>query len=245
LLSKIENILCWQGGLVEAKWAVACAVAVFMTICGFGGSHMVSTSHAEELSRVEAGGEGSSGSATPTISLPAAPTNGIAEPEDYSGGPRYRIGPEDVLRISVWENPELSLDVVVRPDGMISVPLLQDVKAEGMTAGEVAAVIQRNLLAYIKDPSVSVIVLQVNASKFFVIGYVKTPGVFPLRGDVSVLQAISLAGGFTDFASPRKIRLVRNAGHRQEVRVVNYYDIIDRGGQGNYLLKPGDTIVVP
>jgi polysaccharide export outer membrane protein len=231
--------------VVETKWAVACALAVFLTLCGVGDSHMVSTSHAEELSRVEAGGGGSAGSAIPSVPLPAAPANGIAVPEDLSGGPRYRIGPEDVLRISVWENPELSLDVVVRPDGKISVPLIQDVKAAGLTAGEVAAVIQRNLLAYIKDPAVSVIVLQVNASKFFVIGYVNTPGVFPLRGDVSVLQAISLAGGFTDFASPRKIRLVRNAGHRQEVRVINYYDIIDRGGVGNYLLKPGDTIVVP
>jgi polysaccharide export outer membrane protein len=228
--------------VVETKWAVACALAVFLTLCGVGDSHMVSTSHAEELSRVEAGGAGNPALSSP---VPATPQKEIAEPADYSGGPRYRIGPEDVLRISVWENPELSLDVVVRPDGKISVPLIQDVKAAGLTAAEVAAVIQRNLLAYIQDPTVSVIVMQVNASKFFVIGYVKSPGVFPLRGDVSVLQAISLAGGFTDFASPRKIRLVRNAGHRQEVRVINYYDIIDRGGEGNYLLKPGDTIVVP
>ena len=227
---------------METKWAVACAVAVLTAIYGLGGGYAGGTSHAAELSRVAAGGAGSPSLSAPE---PAAPQKGIAEPEDYSGGPRYRIGAEDILRISVWENPELSLDVVVRPDGMISVPLIQDVKAEGLTAGEVAAVIQRSLLAYIKDPNVSVIVLQVNASKFFVIGYVKTPGVFPLRGDVSVLQAISLAGGFMDFASPRKIRLVRNSGHGQEVRLINYYDIIDRGGEGNYLLKPGDTIVVP
>jgi polysaccharide export outer membrane protein len=244
-LPNIGKTGCWKGGVVETKWAVACAVAVFLVLCGRGGGYMGGTSHAEELSRVEAGGAVSSVTAGPSVPLPTAPPNGIAVPEDYSGGPRYRIGPEDVLRISVWENPELSLDVVVRPDGKISVPLIQDVQAAGLTAGQVAAAIQRNLLTYIKDPNVSVIVLQVNASKYFVIGYVKSPGVFPLRGDVSVLQAISLAGGFTDFASPRKIRLVRNAGHRQEVRVINYYDIIDRGGVGNYLLKPGDTIVVP
>lgn len=227
---------------METKWAVACAVVVLFAICGLVDGYTGGTSHAAELSRVEAGGAGSPSLSAPE---PSASQKGIGDAEDYSGGPRYRIGPEDVLRISVWGNPELNLDVVVRPDGIISVPLIQDVKADGLTAAEVAAVIQRNLLAYIKDPSVSVIVLQVNASKFFVIGYVKSPGVFPLRGDVSVLQAISLAGGFTDFASPRKIRLVRNAGHRQEVRVINYYDIIDRGGEGNYLLRPGDTLVVP
>jgi polysaccharide biosynthesis/export protein len=228
--------------VVETKWAVACAAVVLFTFYGLGDGYTGRTSHAAELSRVEAGGAGAPSHSAPE---PAAPKKGVGEPEDYFGGPRYRIGPEDKLKISVWGNPELSLDVVVRPDGMISVPLIQDVKANGLTAGEVAAVIQRNLLAYVKDPSVSVIVLEVNASKFFVIGYVKAPGVFPLRGDVSVLQAISLAGGFTDFASPRKIRLVRNAGHKQEVRVINYYHIIDRGGEGNYILKPGDTLVVP
>lgn len=174
------------------------------------------------------------------------PSPGIAGAfqEDYSGGPRYRIGPEDLIRVAVWENKELSVDVVVRPDGKISVPLIRDVQAEGLTAGELAAVIEQKFLAYIMGPSVSVMVLEVNASKFYVLGYVKTPGTFPLRGDISVLQALSLAGGFTDFASPRRIRLVRKSGNHQEVRVINYYDMIDEG-EGNYMLRPGDTIVVP
>jgi polysaccharide export outer membrane protein len=77
------------------------------------------------------------------------------------------------------------------------------------------------------------------------VGYVNKPGTYPLRGDVTILQALSLAGGFTQFASPRKIRLVRNHGKRQEVRVVNYYNLIDKDGKGNYFLQPGDTIVVP
>lgn len=137
------------------------------------------------------------------------------------------------------------MDVVVRPDGKVSIPLVQDVQAEGLTAGELADVIHRRLLAYIKDPSVSIIVKQVNASKFYIVGYVKKPGTYPLRGDVTILQAISLAGGFDVFASPRKIRLVRINGSRQEVRVLNYYRMIDKSGEGNYLLKPGDTLVVP
>jgi polysaccharide export outer membrane protein len=155
------------------------------------------------------------------------------------------MGPEDVLRVSVWENKELTLDVVVRPDGKISLPLVQDVQAEGLTAMELAGIIRGKLESFIKDPQVAVIVLQVNAPKVHVIGSVAKPGPYPLRGVTSVLQALSQAGGFTQFASPRSIRLVRGSGLKQEVRKINYYNIIDEGGEGNYLLSPGDTIVVP
>jgi polysaccharide export outer membrane protein len=163
---------------------------------------------------------------------------------DYSGGPKYRIGAEDVLHIDVWGNTELTRDAMVRPDGMISLPLIQDIQAEGLTSAALADLIRQKLLAYVKDPVVSVIVKEVNATKVFILGYVTKPGTYPLRGELSVLQALSLAGGFTQFASPRKIRLVRNDGGEQEIRVINYYDLID-SGEGNYLLKPGDTIVVP
>lgn len=137
------------------------------------------------------------------------------------------------------------MDVIVRPDGKISIPLVQDTQAEGLTASELADQIHEKLLPYIKDPNVSVIVKEINAPKFSVIGYVNRPGTFPMRGDVTILQALSMAGGFTPFASPSKIKLVRNAGGRQEVRVVDYYDLIEKGGKGNILLKPGDAIVVP
>jgi len=160
-------------------------------------------------------------------------------------GPEYRLGPEDGLRISVWENRELTLDVVIRPDGKISFPLIQDVQAEGLTAAELAAAIHNRLQSYIKDPQVSVIVTQVNAPKVFIIGNVTRPGPYPLRSETSILQALSLAGGFTQFASLRNIKLVRGTGAKQEVRKVNYYNLIEDGGEGNYLLKPGDTIVVP
>jgi len=156
----------------------------------------------------------------------------------------YRIGPEDVLHISVWGNEELTRDATVRPDGMISLPLLQDIPAEGRTAAELAEVIHRMLLGYVKDPDVAVIVTQINAPKVFVIGNVTRPGEYPLRSDMSVLQALSLAGGFTPFASPKKITVLRNKGGEREIHKVNYYDIIDNG-EGNYILKPGDTVVVP
>jgi polysaccharide export outer membrane protein len=123
-------------------------------------------------------------------------------------------------------------------------PLIQDVVAEGLTASQLAANIQNSLSAFIVNPEVSVIVLQVNAPKFFMIGYVARPGTYPLRGDTSVLQALALAGGLTQFASPRSIKLIRASRGKQDVRKINYYDIID-SGKGNYLLKAGDTIVVP
>ena len=172
------------------------------------------------------------------IRRPALPLTGS------QADPSYRLGPEDQLRISVWDNKELTLDLVVRPDGKISMPLLQDVSAEGLTAGQLAADIQEGLSAYIVAPEVTVIVLQVNAPKYYVIGYVAHAGTFPLRGDTSVLQALALAGGLTQFASPRSIKLIRATRGKQDVRKINYYDIID-SGEGNYLLKSGDTIVVP
>jgi len=127
---------------------------------------------------------------------------------------------------------------------MISLPLLQDIPAEGLTAAELSEVIHQKLQGYVKDPDVAVIVVQINAPKVFVIGNVKRPGEYPLRSDMSVLQALSIAGGFTPFASPKKITVLRNKGGEREIRKVNYYDMIDNG-EGNYMLKPGDTIVVP
>ena len=165
-------------------------------------------------------------------------------PKGANSDPGYRLGPEDQLRISVWDNKELTLDLVVRPDGKISIPLIQDVVAEGLTAAQLATNIQEGLSAFVVNPEVSVIVLQVNAPKFYVIGYVARPGTYPLRGDTSLLQALSLAGGLTQFASPRSIKLIRANRGRQDVRKINYYDVID-SGKGNYILKAGDTIVVP
>ena len=181
---------------------------------------------------------------SPSVPQPGPSGNAGDVAEDYSGGPKYRVGPEDILHVSVWGNRDLTLDVVVRPDGKISLPLIQDVQAEGLTASELSDVIHQKLLAYIKDPQVTVIITQVNAPKIFVIGNVAKPGPYPLRSDMSVLQALSLAGGFTPFASPKSIKIIRNKAGTQDLRKINYFDMID-SGEGNYLLKSGDTIVVP
>jgi polysaccharide export outer membrane protein len=223
--------------MVKAIWAVACSVLVVLNIA----APLAIPVFAQEA----AGIVGPARNATmPTdnsakIRRPALPSIGT-QPD-----PSYRLGPEDQLRISVWENKDLTLDLVVRPDGKISMPLLQDVPAEGLTAGQLAANIQEGLSAYIVNPEVTVIVLQVNAPKYYIIGYVGHPGTYPLRGDTSILQALALAGGLTQFASPRSIKLIRATRGKQEVRKINYYNLIDDGGEGNYLLKSGDTIVVP
>jgi len=214
--------------MVKVLWAVACSVFVVLIV----GSPLADSAFAQEPT----GFFGTDNSIRIRKTAPA--------PKGTSSDAGYRLGPEDQLRISVWDNKELTVDLVVRPDGKVSMPLIQDVVAEGLTAAQLAANIQEGLSAFIVNPEVSVIVLQVNAPKFYVIGYVARPGTYPLRGDTSLLQALALSGGLTQFASPRSIKLIRATKGKQDVRKVNYYDILD-SGEGNYLLKAGDTIVVP
>jgi polysaccharide biosynthesis/export protein len=236
---------------LRITWAVACLLAVAVALpaggCGtvqarMGKAEVTDPSRGEALS---APGTGVEQGADKTASARRPSRAAAAEKSPQKAEPQYRLGPEDVLRISVWESKELTVDATVRPDGQVSFPLIQDVQAEGLTAEELAGIIQRRLTAYVKDPRVSVIVLQVNYPKIYVVGNVARPGTYPLRGDMSILQALSLAGGFNEFAGRRSIRLVRGTGSKQEVRKVNYYNMIRGGGESNYLLMPGDTIVVP
>jgi len=212
--------------MVKAIWAVACSVLVVLNVA----APLAYPVFAQEAAGI--------------MDNSARIRRPVQTPSGSQSDPSYRLGAEDQLRISVWDNKELTLDLVVRPDGKISMPLLQDVPAEGLTAAQLATNIEEGLSAYIVNPVVTVIVLQVNAPKYYIIGYVKNAGTFPLRGDTSVLQALALAGGMTQFASPRSIKLIRANKGRQEVRKINYYDLIE-SGEGNYLLKSGDTIVVP
>lgn len=210
--------------MVNARWAVACmlmVLAVGISRPGYG---------AEPVGRGD----------NVIQSSPRSMGSSVSQE-----GRQYRLGPEDFLKVSVWENKELTIDLVVRPDGKISMPLIQDVNAEGLTAVELANQIKEKLAAFVNEPQVSVIVLQVNAPKYFIVGSVGKPGTYPLRSETSILQALALAGGFTQFASPRSIKLVRNSEGKHSVRKINYYNLIDEGGEGNYLIKTGDTIVVP
>ena len=163
----------------------------------------------------------------------------------------FVLGPEDVIEVVVWKNPDLSRQVVIRPDGNISLPLIGDVPASGVTADQLASDIAKRFKAYKENPSVSVNVLEVNSYYVFVVGEVNTPGKLPLKSYTTILQALSLAGGFTQFASRNDIQVVRkitNAeGVIKELRIPLRYDdlISEQGGVYNITLKSGDTIVVP
>ena len=159
----------------------------------------------------------------------------------------YRIGITDGLRITIWRNPELSVDVPVRPDGKISVPLLDDIHAAGLTPTELKEVITRELSEYITAPHVTVIVLAMNSRYVSVLGGVGREGRIPLTRDLRVLEAIAASGGFTTFADKDNVRIVRRDGSGGELEYRFDYDAYRKGKAPgtNIILANGDTIIVP
>lgn len=160
--------------------------------------------------------------------------------------PAYVIGPDDVLQISVWKEPDLSGTVPVRPDGKISLPLLSDVQAAGHTPMFLSALISDKLKQYVTDPHVTVVVTGINSKRVFLVGEVHHVGSINMLPQMTILQALASAGGFTQFANEKKIYVLRNENGRQVKIPVNYKTIISgRSPEKNILLQPGDTIVVP
>ena len=158
----------------------------------------------------------------------------------------YEIGAEDVLDISVWKNPELSRTVPVRPDGKVSLPLVNDITAAGLTPTELRHELRARLAEFIPAPEVSVMVREVRSRKVAVVGAVKMPGRFELRSPMTVLEVIALSQGFTDFASRDRIVVLRQYGEGKTMRVpFNYGRIADGAAQENFFVQPGDIIVVP
>jgi polysaccharide biosynthesis/export protein len=160
--------------------------------------------------------------------------------------PNYLIGAQDVLDISVWKEPELSRSVPVRPDGKISLPLLNDVQAAGLTPPQLGAQITASLNKFMTNPQVTVIVSQINSQRIYILGEVVRPGAFVLLPSMTTLQALSNAGGLTTFANSKKIYLLRQENGRQQKLPFNYKDVIaGKQPEQNVVLRPGDTIVVP
>jgi len=158
----------------------------------------------------------------------------------------YLLGPEDVLEITVWRSTDLTRDVTVRPDGKISLPLIGDVPAMGKTAAQLAGDISAKLKEYKENPQVSIVVKAVNSYAFFVLGEIMKPGKYPLRIKTTLLQAITIASGFTPMAARNKIVVFRFGKNGQVKVKVSYDDIVLRDGSNqNIELKPGDQIVVP
>ena len=158
----------------------------------------------------------------------------------------YKIGPQDVLRIDVWKEPEISRTVPVRPDGKISLPLLNDVQAAGLTPTQLAGVISEGLKKYITNPQVTVGVSEINSRRVYINGEVLRSGALPLLPDMTVLQALSSAGGFTQFARIKDIYVLRTVDGKQEKIPFNYKEVVKgRKPEQNIMLQSGDIIVVP
>jgi polysaccharide export outer membrane protein len=154
----------------------------------------------------------------------------------------YVIGPEDILAIHVWKEPEISRKVPVRPDGRISLPLIHDIQAAGLTPAQLASALTAAFKVHLTDPEVAVVVDQIHSKKFHVMGEVLRPGSYPLLGPTTILQALSAAGGFREFADTKNIQLIRG-----ERRYRFDYNSVLRGRklEHNVHVQPGDTLLVP
>jgi polysaccharide export outer membrane protein len=169
-----------------------------------------------------------------------------AKPEWVSVSESYVIGPEDVLYIHVWKEDALSRTVLVRMDGKISLPLVDDVQAAGLTVRQLKEVLTKRLKEFVDNPNVSVIVTEPNSFKVYVSGQVKTPGVVRLRSETSILQLITMVGGFTDWANQKKILIIRKEDGKEKRITVNYKKIVKGDTpDSNIILKSGDHIIVP
>ncbi len=175
-----------------------------------------------------------------------AQTNKEKAPGAAAEDPMYVIGPDDVLNINVWKEAEVSGNVPVRPDGKISVPLLNDVQAAGLTPTQLAADLAEKLKKYLEQPRVTVVVTAINSRRVYILGQVARPGAFPLLPGMTVLQALSSAGGLAEFAHSKDIYVLRTENGKQQRIAFNYKAVL-RGlnTAQDISLKAGDTIIVP
>jgi polysaccharide export outer membrane protein len=182
---------------------------------------------------------------SPRGAVPEARATALANSNALDTAVEYQIGPEDVLDISVWKNPELSRTVPVRPDGKVSLPLLNDFRAAGLTPSDLREQLVARLSDFVPTPEVSVIVREVHSRKIAVVGAVKTAGRYELKSPMTVLEAIALAQGFTDFAARDRIVVLRQSGGTTTRIPFNYRKIADGMEQENFFVRPGDIVVVP
>jgi polysaccharide biosynthesis/export protein len=183
----------------------------------------------------------SSGTSGPDSKNTPAPPTGISPPTDYV------IGPQDVLSIVFWRDKDMSADVTVRPDGKISLPLLNQVQAAGNTPEQLRAKLIEAASKYIEEPNATVVVKEIHSRNVYITGNVSKPGTYPLMGNVNVLQLIALAGGVLEYADSKNIKIIRTdaAGTPQYLKF-NYNDVVrQKHVEQNISLHPNDTVVVP
>ena len=187
----------------------------------------------------------SKGPATPPAPV-AAPVAAPAHPAaSASAKDTYIIGGSDVLSINVWKQPTLSGSLLVRPDGMISLPLVGDVQAAGLTPPQLAHEITERLWKYIQDPNVSVVVTAIHSKMIYMIGEVAKTGPVEMTPDMTLLEAISSAGGLTEFANKKKMYLLRDVGGKRQKIQLHYKEALKGNQTYDLPLEAGDTIVVP
>jgi polysaccharide export outer membrane protein len=158
----------------------------------------------------------------------------------------FTLGPDDSLSIVYWREKDMSADVVVRPDGMISLPLLNDVQASGLTPEQLRVAITKSAVKFVEEPTVSVVVKAINTRKEFITGQVAKPGNYPIGGPTTVMQMIATAGGVAEYADRKKIVILRKEDGKDRSFRFNYEDVLKgKNLPQNIELKPGDTIIVP
>jgi polysaccharide export outer membrane protein len=220
------------------------------TLCAAAAASLLlgGAAYAQELAATATPATAATAAATPTATpesaVTAKPANNI-ETAILSNANDYKIGPEDLLDISVWKNPELSRTVPVRPDGKVSLPLVNDIRAAGLTPTELRQQLIDRLAEFIPAPEVAVIVREVHSMKVAVVGSVKTPGRYELKSAATVLEMIALAQGFTDFAARDRVVVLRQENGETKRIPFNYRKVAAGDEQANLVVQPGDIIVVP
>ncbi len=189
------------------------------------------------------------GITTPVLSASPTPVPVSPPPTEATTAgptsPSYVIGPQDLIQVTVWKEPALSESLTVRPDGMISIPLLGDISASGMTPTLLSADLSSRLKKYINDPLVTVTVVTVNSKRVFLLGEVGHVGSMPLTPEMTPLQAIAAAGGLSPYANAKHIYILRTENGKQRKLFFDYKKAIKTGNEQGIVLVPGDTIVVP
>ena len=182
----------------------------------------------------------------PAISPAESPVNQPDSNKAAPVDPSYIIGPMDILEIQVWKEPDFSRQTLVRPDGKITLPLIGDLHVSGMTTMALKELLTHKLKDFIDSPEVTVILVESRSKNFYIIGKITQPGTYPLTKDMTVLQAISVAGGLGEWADSDSIRIIRKSGGTENILHFDYKKVVSgKDLEQNILLQPNDTIVIP
>lgn len=209
------------------------ALLVAVTTVGSVGSHLAAQSDATHAS-------------APTTTGVSAGAQSPGAPSAVSPPSDYVIGPDDVLAVVFWGEKDMSAEVLVRPDGRISIPLLNDIVAAGLTPDQLRQKLNAAAQRYVEDPMVTVVVKQINSRRVFITGQVAKPGPYPLTGPTTILQLISTAGGLLEYADSKNVIVMRTENGRPVSYNFNYKEVVQRRNlKQNIELRPGDTVIVP